>query len=191
LYSDLYRVWKSEKTSEKTQPLPPDFYERVQTYLKGLEEDSAASDGHTIQGRITLKEKQVTVRLLRELKETRLEKLLTLADRGDINTENLTEEEKTFVKTLDKSLQAFQEGKQPDFSPPQERVELSVVRFLTDIPEIVGTDLKMYGPYKKEDVGSLPNQNAEALIRQGAAREIEVRNIHPGSSKHAVQLHQQ
>jgi DNA replication factor GINS len=49
------------------------------------------------------------------------------------------------------------------------------VRFLQDIPEIVGTDLKIYGPYKKEDVGSLPMQNAQALIKQAAARSVEVK----------------
>jgi len=60
---------------------------------------------------------------------------------------------------------------------------LSVVRFLQDIPEIVGTDLKIYGPFKKEDVGSLPNQNAYALVKQGAAKEIEVRNFQKTAQK--------
>jgi len=49
------------------------------------------------------------------------------------------------------------------------------LRFLQEIPEIVGVDLKIYGPYKKEDVGSLPAQNAQGLINQGAAKLIDVR----------------
>lgn len=71
-------------------------------------------------------------------------------------------------------------------------MELSVVRFLDNVPEIVGVDLKIYGPYKKEDVGSLPNQNARALIKQGLAKEIDVKrvpNLRP--EKLAEQLHQQ
>jgi DNA replication initiation complex subunit (GINS family) len=52
-----------------------------------------------------------------------------------------------------------------------------VVRFLQDIPEIVGVDMKSYGPFKKEDVASLPIPNAQALVKQGAVREIEVRGI--------------
>jgi DNA replication initiation complex subunit (GINS family) len=35
-------------------------------------------------------------------------------------------------------------------------------------------DLKIYGPYKKEDIGSLPKQNAQALIKQGAAKSIDI-----------------
>ena len=54
---------------------------------------------------------------------------------------------------------------------------MTVVRFLQDIPEIVGVDLKIYGPYKKEDVGSLPRENAHALIMQGAAMQIEVKGV--------------
>jgi DNA replication factor GINS len=185
LYTDLYRAWKSERTSEKTQPLSDDFYQRVENYLKGLEQDSASFDAHTIQGRLTQKEKEIVERLLQELKETRLQKLLNIArNRGDVNAADLTEEERNLVKDFDHSLQAFERGrKAPINSAPEERVELSVVRFLQDIPEIVGTDLKIYGPYKKEDVGSLPDQNAQALVKQGAAKEIEVRNIHKSVKK--------
>jgi len=185
-------MWKSEKTSEKPQPLPEDFYQRAQTYLTGLAEASAVSDEHTIQGRLALREKDIAERLLKELKEIRLRKLLTLArNGGDVNLAGLTEEERALVKNLDSSLKSFEEGRnETSFSAPPERVELSVVRFLQDIPEIVGTDLKMYGPYKKEDVGSLPYQNAEALIKQGAAKEIEVRDMHR-AAKNDARLHQQ
>jgi len=58
-----------------------------------------------------------------------------------------------------------------------------VVRFLQDIPEIVGTDLRIYGPYKKEDVGSLPTRNAQALIKQGAAKPIDISGLSQISEK--------
>jgi DNA replication factor GINS len=182
LYNDLYRIWKSEKTSEKTQPLPDDFYQRVQTYLIGLGEASTRSDEHNIQGRLAAREKEVAERLLQELKEVRLQKLLTLAQsRRDMNSIDLTEEERTLLKDLDKTLSMFEVDRK-DLAVT-ERIELSVVRFLQDIPEIVGTDLKMYGPYKKEDVGSLPHENAQALIKQGAAKEIEIRNTQQAAKK--------
>lgn len=188
MYNELYRAWKSEKTSEKTQPLASDFYQRVQTYLSGLEQDSASLEAHTLQGRLALKEKEVVTRLLQELKETRLQKLVNITKHhGDMDATGLTEEERNLVKGIDDSLQAFEQGRNEPASTanttPEERIELSVVRFLQDIPEIVGTDLKIYGPYKKEDVGSLPNQNAQALVKQGAAKEIEVRNFHKTAKK--------
>jgi DNA replication factor GINS len=186
LYNELYKAWKSEKTSEKTQPLASDFYQRAQTYLSGLEQDSASLEAHTLQGRLALKEKEIVTRLLQELKETRLQKLVNITKHhGDMDATGLTEEERNLVKGIDDSLQAFEQGRNEPAGTAntEEQIELSVVRFLQDIPEIVGTDLKIYGPYKKEDVGSLPNQNAQALVKQGAAKEIEVRNFHKTAKK--------
>jgi DNA replication initiation complex subunit (GINS family) len=188
LYNELYKAWRSEKSSDKTQPLASDFYQRVQTYLNGLEQDSASLEAHTLQGRLALKETEVVTRLLQELKETRFQKLIDITKHhGNADATGLTEEERNLVKGIDDSMQVFEQGKKEHARaaepPPEERIELSVVRFLQDIPEIVGTDLKIYGPYKKEDVGSLPNQNAQALVKQGAAKEIEVTNFHKTAKK--------
>jgi DNA replication factor GINS len=180
VYNDLYKAWKAEKTSEKPQPLPSDFYQRATGYLSGLEDDSVASDRRTIQGRLLLNEKEMAQRLLEELRQTRLRKIVNAARDGSaISTNDLTEEERTLATRFNESLTSFKEhnnAKQSAY-PSEELTELSVVRFLNDIPEIVGVDLKIYGPYKKEDVGSLPDQNALALIKQGLAKEIDVRRI--------------
>ncbi len=196
MYNELYKAWKSEKSSEKAQPLAGDFYRRVQAYLNGLEQDSASLEAHTLQGRLALKEKEVVTRLLRELKEARLQKLVSITKRqGDMDATGLTDEEKTLVKGIEDSMKAFGQGRNEPArtgdAASEEPIELSVVRFLQDIPEIVGTDLKIYGPYKKEDVGSLPNQNARALVKQGAAKEIEVRNFHKTAKKDDANRHQQ
>ena len=196
MYNELYKAWKSEKSSEKAQPLAGDFYRRVQAYLNGLEQDSASLEAHTLQGRLTLKEKEVVTRLLRELKEARLQKLVSITKRqGDLDATSLTDEEKTLVKGIEDSMKAFGQGRNEPARTGdaafEEPIELSVVRFLQDIPEIVGTDLKIYGPYKKEDVGSLPNQNARALVMQGAAKEIEVRNFHKTAKEDDANRHQQ
>jgi DNA replication factor GINS len=179
LYQDLYRAWKNEKTSQIPQPLPQDFYRRAESYLQGLEDDP--SDSRTLQGQLNQKEREVANRLFHELKEARIRKLMTAArDGSEINTADLTEDEKKLVKSLSESLTATHATKtnKVDVAPVEtDRTTMSVVRFLQDIPEIVGTDLKIYGPYKKEDVGSLPSQNAEALMKQGAAKMIEVRKM--------------
>jgi len=179
MYNELYKAWKSEITSQETQPLPEDFYQKAEAYLTGTEQEAISADEHTAKGRLLLKEKEVMKRLLRELKEVRLRKILASAQNGqEISSANLTEEERKFAQGFDTSLQAFREVRSGPIQPaPAETVEVSVVRFLEDLPEIVGTDLKIYGPYKKEDVGSLPSQNATALIKQGAAKEIQVHRI--------------
>ena len=47
------------------------------------------------------------------------------------------------------------------------------IRFLKDVPTIVGADMKTYGPFKEEDVASLPAENAEVLIKRGVVVEVE------------------
>jgi DNA replication factor GINS len=175
----LYKAWKSEIDTREPQSLPNDFYQKTDTYLNGLEREIGSIDEHSARGRLTHKEKEIGDRLLHELKQIRLRKLLELAERGEtINEANLADEEKLFVQDFIKSLQDLRQTKvKPEPAPTEEKVELLIVRFLQDIPEIVGTDLKIYGPYKKEDIGSLPDSNARALVRQGAAKEIEVRGI--------------
>ena len=181
MYSELYKAWKSEKTTQDPQPLPSDFYQRAIGYLKGLEDDAASTDVHAIQGHLILKEKEVATHLLDELRETRLRKIVSAARSGrPVVSANLTEEEKSLFTNVNESMIVFKENRSNKPSPasiPDEKTELKVVRFLQDIPEIVGVDLKIYGPYKKEDVGSLPKENAQALIMQGAAVQIEVDGV--------------
>lgn len=181
MYNELYKAWKNEKRTEDPQPLPADFYQRAAGYLKGIEDEAASTDVHALQGHMILKEKEMAKRLLEELRETRLQKIVNaVRSERAINYVNLTEEEKTVVGGINEALTSFMENRIPkpvQSSAPEEETELTVVRFLQNIPEIVGVDLKMYGPYKKEDVGSLPRQNAQALIMQGAAKQIEVKGV--------------
>jgi predicted RNA-binding Zn-ribbon protein involved in translation (DUF1610 family) len=55
-------------------------------------------------------------------------------------------------------------------STPKKRV---ILRFLGSVPQIMGTDMKTYGPFRAEDVGSLPILNAEKIVKQGLAAFIE------------------
>jgi DNA replication factor GINS len=180
MYSELYRAWKFEKTSPAALPLSSDFYQRAENYLKSLGEENSSIDRHTIQGKLLIKEREISRRILDELRDTRLRKIIESAKNGNaISPDGLTEEEQNLVTTLNSSLNSFRESQGEVKQAPSSatNTELVVVRFLEEIPEIVGVDLKIYGPYKKEDVGSLPAQNAQGLIRQGAARLVEVRGI--------------
>ena len=48
------------------------------------------------------------------------------------------------------------------------------VRFLQEIDEIVGADLKKYGPFKAEDIATIPYENAQALIAKNAATKVRL-----------------
>ena len=48
-----------------------------------------------------------------------------------------------------------------------------VLRFLKDVPAIIGADMKTYGPFSTEDVASVHIDNARILVKQGLAVLVE------------------
>jgi len=50
-----------------------------------------------------------------------------------------------------------------------EKLGEQTVCFVQEIPAIVGSDMKTYGPFKRGDIAKLPPRNARALIKQGVA----------------------
>ena len=48
------------------------------------------------------------------------------------------------------------------------------LRFIKNIPAIMGADMKSYGPFIVEDVASMPAENAKVLVKQGLAVPVEV-----------------
>jgi len=54
------------------------------------------------------------------------------------------------------------------------KTKLLVVRFLKEMDQIVGADLEKYGPFKSEDVATLPYDNAQALIAKKIAMKVRL-----------------
>ena len=48
------------------------------------------------------------------------------------------------------------------------------VRFVKGFDEIVGVDLEKYGPFKPEDIATIPNENAQSLISNGIALKVRI-----------------
>jgi DNA replication factor GINS len=55
----------------------------------------------------------------------------------------------------------------------QHQHKRAVLRFLKDVPAIIGADMKTYGPFKAEDVSSMPTENAKIFVKQGLAEKVE------------------
>ena len=52
------------------------------------------------------------------------------------------------------------------------KIKKIVVRFLENVDEIVGADLEKYGPFKVEDIATIPYENAQALIAKNIATKV-------------------
>jgi DNA replication factor GINS len=108
--------------------------------------------------------------------DRRLEKLWTHADRDQ--SMSLESSEKQVYQDLsgisrhyEKLKEELLQGREPSSPMGRDKTRL-LVRFVRDVPSIIGVDLKTHGPFIKEDIAKLPFENAESLIRQGAAVEI-------------------
>ncbi len=116
--------------------------------------------------------------LLRQLVEKRLEKIQTAAERKqqvpvDLSEKWVLDQFAGIARHVDRFQDDLAQGREPTTTPITREASL-LVRFVKDVPSIIGVDLKTRGPFLKEDVASLPFENAEGLIRQGAAVEIRV-----------------
>jgi DNA replication initiation complex subunit (GINS family) len=115
-------------------------------------------------------------RLVIELIDRRLSKIWYTSQTNAQVTAHLSEkwaqeELSTLVRHYRKFKEDTVQGIEPSNSPEKKKDKL-LVRFVRDMPSIIGVDLKTHGPFLKEDIAILPYENAESLIRQSTAVEI-------------------
>jgi len=180
MYHELYETWKREFQSVKLEKLPTDFYSRAAEYMQKLKEEGRMLDKRTAKAQLLKSEVRNARRMLHELVRVRYRKLVKIVTQGEkASIETLTiEEEKlqTTILPISEAYQAFTrnllEGHLKPVNVECKRKNV-VVRFLKDVPEIIGADMNPYGPFKVEDVASLPAENATILCKQGLTETVE------------------
>ncbi len=181
MYDELFEAWKKEKLNEEIQPLPKDFYTRLAKYVRKIREEQRMLDEKTVKGNLMRKEEENVRKMVEELIQTRYEKIMHLIRKGEIAPmAHLTEEEERWFQDSSLQFDSFKKFSEKILQGRLQKIErkmkdgIIVVRILREIPEIIGVDMKTYGPFKPEDIASLPAENARTLIKQGAAVEVEV-----------------
>ena len=182
MYDELYAAWKKEKESVEIQKLPRNFCARLADYVKKMREESRMLDAKTTKAKLMKRELKNVKSMVEELVRLRYEKTLEKIVAGEpVPREILAEgEEKLYgqIFPLAESYQAFlKDVLQGRLSrlEKKEKPKKMLVRFVQEIPAIVGSDMKTYGPFKPEDIATLPTENARILIRQGVAVEVEAK----------------
>jgi len=182
-YNRLLEAWRRERHESSLQLLPEGFFAEMSDYTLRLREQTRMLDRGSMRGRIALREKENAERMLRELFQLRLRKIVVSElDGTAIAATILTPEEKRLHAELRRlladhsnRLKSILMGRVPQVEArPPPRSGLKVVRFVKALPAIIGIDMKTYGPFKPEDIASIPEENAENLIRRGIAKEVEI-----------------
>jgi DNA replication factor GINS len=184
MYKELFVAWRFEIENNELGNLPSDFYTRLADYVRRIREESKMLDKKGVKARLLKREMTQVQRMVDELVWARYRKLVSLLTESQkVSSDLLAAEESGLCEGLLSLVESYRsfakkllQGQVSEVAAakarkPNKRVSL---RFLKDIPAVVGADMKTYGPFLAEDVGSVPAENAKILVKRGLAEAVEV-----------------
>ena len=165
-YADLQRIYRTEKASVELQKVDESFYADVQSLVSGV------GDEH----------REYVKKLLIEIFERRKSKIVLNALRSpDNGSPNMTAAEVFFFEDVSRALSGhrariFEEAKTKDADGLEHegtKIQKKIkIRFLSQLPAIVGSDMVHYGPFREGDEVKLPMDKARVLVEKEIAEEV-------------------
>lgn len=200
-FDDIAELARIEKYSTDLQQIKPEDIRKVREYFEAkksmLAKQTKTSEFYDKAKREKLKfEIENARRALKDFHERREKKIISRAQfaaRTNFklkDTTNMQSAEEKFYNTILAGLEAFEKEFYAQFTkklieavPAAEtqavptpavaepQLILKIIKFLGSVPELVGPDLKTYGPFSAEQSASVPEEIAILLIKQGKAIE--------------------
>ena len=170
----LHHIVLRETESETIQEINPDFYRNLSDFIGDLKKQDFDGVESKIKEAIINTATELTSLLI----NIRLDKISKL---NNIDFKNLLDEEKFILDAEEEQrertemiLSATINGKSKllESISQNHKTKTVVIRFLQEVDEIIGADLEKYGPFKTEDVATIPYENAQALIAKNIATKI-------------------
>lgn len=170
----LYGMVLRETESDTVLEIEPDMYRTISDFLGNLRKQEFDGIENKIKDSLVKMASELTSILL----QIRLEKI---TNSDTINFENLLDEEKYILdgeeerrERSEMIISATVNGKSKLLESISQRhkTKTVVVRFLQDMDEMVGADFEKYGPFKVEDIATIPYENAQALVSKKIAAKI-------------------
>jgi len=196
-YETLYELLRKEKFRQELQKLDENFFKDVINYLEEKKtilqsqekKDSIFAPSNIQKTRKQLDNLQKIIKEFYERRETKIIQLAVFSSRTNSTIQDysaMLEEEKELYKSIVDELNSFrssilksllqgkmpQKGKKKQQIQEQPATETKLIRFLQAIPQFVGDDLEVYGPFEAEDISNLPVRVAEVLIKNNRAEEL-------------------
>ena len=172
---NLHVTVLQEFQSEEIQELDTDFFKNLSNIIGKLKNEEY--DG------IEKKAKSQIISTATNLTELLINKRLEKISNSATSYSILTDEEKFVIDSNDEMnerkdmiISAIINGKSKflETTSTKHKTKPITVRFVKEFAEIVGVDLEKYGPFKPEDIATIPNENAQALISNGVALKVRI-----------------
>ena len=185
MYDELYAAWLFEVENAELGGLPPDFYARAADYLRKINKENKMLDKKTVRASLLEHEFERVKCMLHELVWARYKKLVDLiTESQEIPSDMLAVEEESmsavflsFAESYEKFAEKLLSGQvliQVSNASRKKNHKRVAVRFIKNIPAIIGADMKTYGPFTVEDVAAVPVENAKILLKQGLAEKLQI-----------------
>jgi len=172
--NSLHNTVLRETENDSLLEIKPNFYQNLSDFIGNLRKQEFDDVENKIKDTMI----EMVTELTSLLIHIRLEKI---SNSDDFDISHLLDEEKFILDSLDEQnertemiLSATINGKSKFLESLAEnhKIKKVVIRFLDNVDELVGADLEKYGPFKAEDIATIPYENAQALIAKNIATKV-------------------
>ena len=173
---NLHIIVMQEFQTDSPQELGTDFFKNLSNFIGKLKNEEYDGIEKKTKNEILLTATTLTDLLINK-------RLKKISNSSTIPYNILTDEEKFIIDSNDEMnerknmiLSGIINGKSKflEITSTKHKTKPVTVRFVKEFDEIIGVDLEKYGPFKPEDVATIPNENAQALISNGIALKIRI-----------------
>ena len=174
--NSLHHTVVLETENDDLLEINPNFYRNLADFIGNLRKQEF--DG--VENKIKDTMIEMVTELTSLLIKIRLDKI---SKSPDLEISSLLDEEKFILDSQEDQkertemiLSATINGKSKflESLSQNHKTKRIAVRFLQEVGEIVGSDLEKYGPFKIEDIATIPYENAQALIAKNAATKVRL-----------------
>lgn len=170
----LHHMVLRETENELILEIEPNFYRNLSSFIGNLKKQEF--DG--VESKIKDVMISIAIELTSLLIHIRLDKILKSENFqiGDLLDEEkfILDSQEEQQERIEMILSATINGKSKflESLAQNHKTKKIVLRFLKEVDEIIGADLEKYGPFKTEDIATIPYENAQALIAKNVATKV-------------------
>lgn len=171
--NSLYATLLRETENDTVQEVSPDLYISISNFVSKLK--SEGYDG--VESKVKDALVMIITDIVSLLLKIRLEKALNTTHTNLMNEEKFILDAQTEMEERKEMiLSGLLNGKSKflESISQKHKTKPIVVRFLKETDQIVGADLEKYGPFKVEDIATIPYENAQALITKNIVAKIHL-----------------
>ena len=172
--NSLHHIVLRETENDSILEIDPLFYRNLSDFIGNLRKQEF--DG--VESKIKDAMIEMATELTSLLINIRLDKIL---ESSDLEIGYLLDEEKFILDSQEEKRERIEiifsatingKSKFLESLAQNHKTKKIVIRFLNNVDEIVGADLEKYGPFKTEDIATIPYENAQALIAKNVATKV-------------------